>query len=77
MAHEPNPKIIKAIERLRNKNPKATEDELCALFVKLCREDGVLAEIVADDVFKAECDKIYDDLASEGNPMPNALRKPP
>jgi hypothetical protein len=61
---------------LRHKNAKATEDELRALFVQLCREDEALAEIVADDVFKAECDKLYDELAREGKPIPNALRKP-
>ena len=75
LVHEPNPKVIKAIERLRNRNPKATEDELCALFVKLCNEDEALADIVVDDVFKAECDKIYDELVS-GKPIPNPLRKP-
>jgi hypothetical protein len=64
LAHEPNPKTIKAIETLWHQNPQATEDELRALFVQLCRKDGVLAKIVADDVFKAECDKIYNELAS-------------
>ena len=76
MAREPDPKIIKAIESLRHKNSKATVDELRALFVQLCREDEILAKIVADDVSKTECDKLYDELAREGKPIPNVLRKP-
>jgi hypothetical protein len=76
LAHQPNPKIIKAIETLRQKNPKATEDELRALFVQLCRKNEAFAELVARNVFEAELDKLYDEQAREGKSIPNALRKP-
>jgi hypothetical protein len=45
---------------VQNKNPNATEGELRALFVQQCLEDEALAEIVVNDVFKAECDQLYD-----------------
>jgi hypothetical protein len=69
LAHEPNSKIIKAIETLQIKNPSATEGELRALFVQLRLKDEALAEIVVDDVFKAECDQIYGD-SNDGDVAP-------
>jgi len=49
LAREPHPAIMKAIDMLRSKNPKASDAEIRALFVQLCHEDEAFAKIVADD----------------------------
>jgi hypothetical protein len=66
MVREPNPKIVEALETLRQQNPRATDRELRYLFANLAKTDEALKEACLENSFYRICDELYDELAGHG-----------
>jgi hypothetical protein len=66
MLREPNPKIVEALETLRQQNPCATDQELRYLFANLAKTDEGLKEACLENSFYRVCDELYDELVGQG-----------
>jgi hypothetical protein len=67
MVHEPNSKIVEALDMLRQQNPGATDEELRYLFTNLANTDEGLKEACLENLFYRTCDELYDELPGKAN----------